>query len=205
VTVDSNSLPSTIGTTAFQINGDNSATFTSTVTATGFLGNATTATNISNTGTVTLASASESNELTVIASATTITRGLNFRWYATNWKIGNIRGGGTDSIGFGFDLDGVRKATIGIDGGITATAFYASSDARLKDIISQNGDTIEFTWKDKRDDKKHIGYIAQEIQQTYPNQVSEGEDGMLSVNYIEVLVAKIQELENRLKKLENGI
>jgi hypothetical protein len=35
-----------------------------------------------------------------------------------------------------------------------------------------------------------------------PDAVNEGEDGMLSVNYIEVLVAKIAELENRIKQLE---
>ena len=34
VVVDANSLPSTIGTTAFQVNGDNTATFSSSVTAT---------------------------------------------------------------------------------------------------------------------------------------------------------------------------
>ena len=95
----------------------------------------------------------------------------------------------------------VQLATI-TSAGITATGFFNSSDSRLKDIISQDGDTVEFTWKDKRDDKKHIGYIAQEVQKTYPDQVSEGSDGMLSVNYIEILVAKIQALENRIKQLE---
>jgi hypothetical protein len=48
----------------------------------------------------------------------------------------------------------------------------------------------------------HIGYIAQEVKEKYPDQVNENEDGILTVNYIEVLVAKIQELENRIKKLE---
>lgn len=86
---------------------------------------------------------------------------------------------------------------------VTALGFFNSSDIRLKDIISQDGDTIKFTWKDKRDDKKHIGYVAQEIQKTYPDQVSQDDNGMLTVNYIEVLVAKIQELENRIKILEN--
>ena len=85
---------------------------------------------------------------------------------------------------------------------VTATGFFNSSDRRLKDIISRDGDMITFTWKDKRDELVHIGYIAQEVQKTYPDQVLEGGDGMLSVNYIEILVAKIQELENRIKQLE---
>jgi hypothetical protein len=87
-------------------------------------------------------------------------------------------------------------------GNVTALAFFNSSDARLKNIIERDGDTIKFTWKDERDSKIHIGYIAQEVQEKYPDQVSEDTNGMLTVNYIEVLVAKIQELENRIKQLE---
>jgi hypothetical protein len=85
---------------------------------------------------------------------------------------------------------------------VTATGFFQSSDERLKDIISRNGDVITYKWKDGRDDKKHVGYSAQEVQKVMPDAVNEGEDGMLSVNYIEVLVAKIAELENRIKQLE---
>jgi hypothetical protein len=87
-------------------------------------------------------------------------------------------------------------------GSATATGFFNTSDARLKDVIERDGDTVKFTWKDRRDDKIHIGYIAQEVQEKYPDQVNEGTDGLLTVNYIEVLVAKIQELENRIKQLE---
>ena len=36
-----------------------------------------------------------------------------------------------------------------------------------------------------------------------PDAVNEDNEGNLSVNYIEVLVAKIAELEKRLKELEN--
>ena len=88
-------------------------------------------------------------------------------------------------------------------GSVTATGFFSSSDSKLKNIIKRDGDTIKFKWKDKRDNKVHIGYIAQEVKKKYPDQVNKGDDGLLTVNYIEVLVAKIQELENRIKILEN--
>jgi hypothetical protein len=97
-------------------------------------------------------------------------------------------------------IDSAGAATFGSS--VTATAFYQTSDLRLKDIISQDGDVIKFTWKDKRDELIHIGYVAQEIQKTNPDQVQEDKDGMLSVNYIEILVQKIQDLENRIKQLE---
>lgn len=97
----------------------------------------------------------------------------------------------------------VDKFTVTDAGVVTAAGgFFNSSDARLKDVIERDGDTVKFTWKDGQDDKIHIGYIAQEVQEKYPDQVSEDANGMLTVNYIEVLVAKIQELENRIKQLE---
>jgi hypothetical protein len=68
--------------------------------------------------------------------------------------------------------------------------IFQSSDLRLKDIISRE-DTVRFTWKDKRDELVHIGYVAQEVQENYPDQVKEYKE-MLSINYIEVLVAKFK-------------
>lgn len=87
-------------------------------------------------------------------------------------------------------------------GSVTGTSFFESSDSRLKDLIKRDGDVAYFTWKDKRDTKTHIGYLAQEIQQHMPDQVKADENGFLSVNYIEVLVAKIRLLEKKIEELE---
>ena len=89
-----------------------------------------------------------------------------------------------------------------VNGNVLATAFFQSSDLRLKDIISRDGDVIKYKWKDKRDDKIHIGYVAQEVQKENPDQVNADDKGILSVNYIEILVQKIKDLENRIKQLE---
>jgi hypothetical protein len=89
-----------------------------------------------------------------------------------------------------------------VSGSITAAGGFFNSDLRLKDVISRDGEVVVFKWKDGRDDKTHIGYIAQEVQEIFPDAVKEGDDGMLSVNYTEVLVAKIAELEKRIKQLE---
>lgn len=85
---------------------------------------------------------------------------------------------------------------------VTATAFYQSSDLRLKDIISRDGDVIKYKWKDKRDDKIHIGYVAQEVQKENPDQVNADDKGILSVNYIEILVEKIRKLEKEIELLK---
>ena len=88
-------------------------------------------------------------------------------------------------------------------GSVTATSFFESSDMRLKDLVRRDGDIAYFTWKDKRDLKTHIGYLAQEVQQNFPDQVKADENGLLAVNYIEVLVAKIRLLEKKIETLEN--
>jgi hypothetical protein len=44
--------------------------------------------------------------------------------------------------------------------------------------------------EDKRDELVHIGYVAQEVQENYLTKLKNKE--MLSINYIEVLVAKFK-------------
>ena len=54
-------------------------------------------------------------------------------------------------------------------------------------------------------DKKHIGLIAQELQNIYPELVDEGQDGYLTVNYMElvpVLICAIQELKQELDEVK---
>ena len=51
-------------------------------------------------------------------------------------------------------------------------------------------------------DQLRYGVIAQELEVEHPEFVSEHE-GIKSVNYIDLLVAKVAELENRIKELES--
>jgi len=55
--------------------------------------------------------------------------------------------------------------------------------------------------------RRHIGLSAQELQGLFPELVDEGQEGYLSVNYIElvpVLIRAIQELEQKVERLESG-
>jgi hypothetical protein len=84
---------------------------------------------------------------------------------------------------------------------VTAIAFFTSSDKRKKDIISQDGDLA--TYRFKGNDQIHYGYIAQDMQGLYPNQVSTDNDGMMSLNYIEILVKKVHDLEKEIQLFKN--
>ena len=54
-------------------------------------------------------------------------------------------------------------------------------------------------------DRKHIGFLAQEIQDIFPELVYEGEDGVLSVDYVSmipILVNAIQEQQKEIEELK---
>jgi len=51
----------------------------------------------------------------------------------------------------------------------------------------------------------HFGLIAQELQSIYPNLVTEGQDGMLAINYVElvpVLIQSIKELKQEINEMK---
>lgn len=53
----------------------------------------------------------------------------------------------------------------------------------------------------------HYGVMAKELQESYPELVIEGQDGMLNVNYLElvpILIRSIQELKRQVDELKEG-
>ena len=90
---------------------------------------------------------------------------------------------------------------------VTATNFILSSDERLKENVEKVCDNrVKADWKtfELKTDKgqKRYGVIAQELEKTNPEFVREDSKGFKSVAYIDLLIAKIAELEARLEKLE---
>lgn len=93
---------------------------------------------------------------------------------------------------------------------VTATAFIPSSDIRLKNLTDYDYDVklikpITYTWKDSDDKRKKIGYSAQEVREVLPDAVNEDDKGMLSVDYNQIFVAKIDMLENIIQELKAEI
>jgi hypothetical protein len=96
-----------------------------------------------------------------------------------------------------------------LSGNLTAPGFFESSDKRLKTQLEANyapqnvGDIQAYLYI--KDGKEEVGYYAQEVLEIIPSAVSEGKDGFLTVAYNQVMVAKIQYLENKLKQLEHEL
>lgn len=99
------------------------------------------------------------------------------------------------------------------NGGVTARAFYESSDISLKEniapITKEATDAVDcltfkqFNFKDDKDKTTKYGVVAQEVEAAgLSNLVYANEEGVKSVDYISLLILKIEALEKRITELE---
>lgn len=117
-------------------------------------------------------------------------------------------------VGYGEGSSGSNIRTLKKNGNHwIAGSYSSSSDMRLKTECGDIPDMSKiqarlFKWnKDKpnRDDKEHIGYFAQDVEDVAPYLVDEDAMGYKSLDYNGVLVAKIASLERRVAELEEMI
>ena len=103
------------------------------------------------------------------------------------------------------------NATIGNDLTVSGD-IVVSSDARLKANIVSLGSTLARlllidgkTYTMKKDGKQKIGVLAQDIQNVFPELVSEDDNEMLAVNYqglVPVLINALKEQDDKISRLE---
>jgi len=118
-----------------------------------------------------------------------------------------VIGNGTGTLSDAFVVYFNGNATLSGD-------LTINSDERLKDNIQPLGSTLDKlhqiegkTYSLKKDEKHtpKIGVLAQEVQAVFPELVTEGGDGILSVNYqglVPVLINAINEQEVKIAALE---
>lgn len=142
------------------------------------------------------------------------------------WILGSdshITGGSDNDFGIYSYLGSVALYNKGIkklettnegiiaSGIVRADNFLLNSDRRLKEEISsisfENAPKIESVNYKMISDKTHTlrnGYIAQQVRKTHPHLVHSDKNGILSVDYIGVLIEKVASLENEIKLLKGG-
>jgi len=118
------------------------------------------------------------------------------------YNVGSFVGIGTATPSEVLDVVGNTTAS----GTATATNFILSSDRKFKTKIQDvdYNNHINVDWKNfelKADEgQKRYGVIAQELEEKHPEFVRTNKEGEKSVAYIDLLIAKIAELEARLEK-----
>jgi len=104
------------------------------------------------------------------------------------------------------------KLTFNPSTGVMVSTNFQLSDRRLKKDIEpltlydyfkiRSIPFVKYIMKDDPKNKVHFGVIAQDVEAVYPEMVNTDDKGIKSVNYIELLLAKIADLENRVQVLE---
>jgi hypothetical protein len=98
-----------------------------------------------------------------------------------------------------FDCDIKTTGAVRIGGAVTASNFLASSDRRLKMNFVNLQDSLDkirhingvkFDWKDSG--LPDVGFVAQEVQDVFPEVVMTGSDGFLKVDYARVVVLLLE-------------
>ena len=112
--------------------------------------------------------------------------------------------------------DTYLNGKLSITGDVTANAFYATSDERLKENIENvsyakmanaaNVNIKSFNFKSDEEKKTVIGVIAQDVEkENLGFIVSTSNDGMKAVDYTGLSLLKIAYLEQKVKELEDTI
>jgi hypothetical protein len=143
--------------------------------------------------------------------ANSVNAGLRFSTYATStfWNVYNF-------LDLLFWSNGAFKSQISyIDG-----TYYSNSDKRLKkQIRSMDNEVIQklnlvnpvsYLMLEENDNTsvRHLGFVAQELETSFPELVRDGPDGMKSVNYaglVPVLTKAIQEQQKIIEKQQQQI
>ena len=96
---------------------------------------------------------------------------------------------------------------LSFNGNITATAFFENSDERLKtNLKDYEPKEIKVNWKEYQLKNEplidRIGVSAQELLKTNPKFVNTDDDNSYTVNYIDLLCAKMAEKDEQIARLE---
>lgn len=104
-----------------------------------------------------------------------------------------------------------KKFSVTNDGTVFATAYNTPSDGRLKDNITSLGNALEkisalrgvsYTMKNDPEHAQHIGVIAQELEQQYPELVHTDDQGMKSVAYANLSAVLIEAVKEQQQQIQ---
>lgn len=133
-------------------------------------------------------------------------------WFNKTVQVnGNVEPYGNNTYDLG--TTGTRWKTVYAYTMYASTAFYQSSDVRLKtniqnlskDLLDRvyNINEVSFNWKESGEES--FGYIAQDYEAISKTFVDRQDDGTLTLDYTKALVAQIAALKQKIVNLEERL
>ena len=136
-------------------------------------------------------------------------------------NTGNISIGATTTYGYKLYVGGnimtygfMKANTFSADVSIDSPMYNYSSDARLKTNITPLTNSLDkilhvggysFNWKDKTNDRTHIGLIAQDVEKQFPELVSTNErTGYKTVEYGNMVAPLIEAIKEQQKMINES-
>lgn len=123
---------------------------------------------------------------------------------------------GTYSAGNGINISGSAislASTFSVSGSISAESFWENSDRTIKENINPISDTDkvskvdfkEFNFISDENKTKKYGVIAQELEEIGLNNLVNNGGKIKSVDYISLIILKLQQQDDEIKKLKEII
>lgn len=157
--------------------------------------------------------------MTIHANGNIYLEGGEIHMYGPTGVNSTLSVASTLSVGSTLSVTGKinARSDVSVNGKVDASGgFFETSDKTLKNFKSDikiDFDSLSklpkkyFTWKEDATEQLHIGTSAQDVQQLFPELVSEN-DGVLSVDYAKlsiIALAAIDKLNERIEYLEKQL
>ena len=66
----------------------------------------------------------------------------------------------------------------------------------------KNLEPVEFNYKDDKTQRKHLGFIAQDVEKIYPELVTDSQNNVKSINYVEFIPLLVLKIQNQQKEID---
>ena len=172
-------------------------------------GGGTFTTNQTSNETITVNHADTSSQGSVNNSDGTVIQDITLDDYG---HITNLNSTNLDTRFIRSDVNGTLSGTLTVTGDVNASNFNSTSDERVKENVKTVDNALEKAvqmrgvyYNRVGESDQEVGVIAQEIEQILPEVVSEGQSGMKTVAYgnvVGLLIEAIKELKEEIDELK---
>lgn len=97
-----------------------------------------------------------------------------------------------------------------VNGNVTATSYYFTSDIRLKDNITPLSNSLSkilqlegISFRFKNQEQEKLGFSAQELQKVFPMLVKENNEGYLSIDGTGLIAPLVEAIKEQQAMIES--